>query len=163
MLFGILWRASYDKTLHRVAGKSMPGIKLIIERGVSEKPLSHTKLLENKYLLDEAARSVFKGLLLIADFYADVDLLSSVMSEQITQGYFSKTASPSSSPIRAISRGGRGLPLAVHNEQLANAYRNGSPLRQRSKSPSQSPSRSPSKHTFQSPQPYQEATTGPFS
>lgn len=141
----------------------MPGIKLIIERGVSEKPVTSTNLLDNKYLLDEAARSVFKGLSLILDFYADVDMLSSVLSDRLAADYLGRNGSPNSSPIRAMSRGGRGLPIPMANEQLATAYRNGSPLRSRSRSPSNSPSRSPTKLTNHSPRPYQEVSSGPFS
>jgi hypothetical protein len=98
-LYGILWRSTYDKCLHEVTGKSLPGIKLILERGISEAPMSSVKVMENKYLLDEAARSIYKGLSLVCDFFTDVDMLSSILADRISVTYFGKSQA-STSPIR---------------------------------------------------------------
>jgi hypothetical protein len=53
---------------------------MILERGITEIPQTTHAIKENKILLDEASRAIYKGLALISDFLGDVDQLADILS-----------------------------------------------------------------------------------
>ena len=111
----------------------MPGIKLILERGISEQPQSSMQIRENKYLLDEAARSIYKGLNLLSEHMTDMDQLSSLLADKVTMRFFGAVdPSANPSPMRQVSRGGRGLPMPKHTHNKPSCCEDHS----RSRSPS---------------------------